>query len=298
MEQIIRSCVTIAMTKSSRHGAEADHKAVRHDGDEESVSAASRLSARLIYEVIRRDGEEELSRPFGSLVWSGVAAGILISLSVLGEAVLRNHLSDRPESFLIENLGYSLGFMVVILGRMQLFTENTITTVLPIVARRSFSSFCDMLRLWVIVLAANVVGAFLAAAFLAGTEALSADMRIVIDALSRHATGMGAWQSFIRGVPAGILVASIVWMMPSSQGNGFLIVLVFTWLIAAGDFTHVIAGAVEMWYLVVLGELSAYDAAFSFFLPVLAGNVVGGTLIFTMLAYGQVKNEVIKGTDE
>jgi len=285
------------MSKEFTPAENADHKAVRHDGDEASVSKASRLSARLIYEVVRRDGEEELARPFASLVWSGVAAGMLISLSVLGEAVLRNHLPDAPEAFLIENLGYSLGFIVVILGRMQLFTENTITTVLPVVARRSLSCLLSMLRLWAIVLAANVVGAMCAAAFMAWTEALSPEMRTIISDLSLHATGMGAWQSFVRGIPAGILVASIVWMMPSAQGNGFMIVLVFTWLIAAGDFTHVIAGSVEMGYLLLLGELALFDAIFAFFLPVLAGNVVGGTLIFTVLAYGQVKNEVSDGTD-
>ena len=272
--------------------------AVRHEEDEAFVTDATRLSARLIYEVIRRDGEEELARPASSLIWSGLAAGILISLSVLAEAVFRNNLSDRPEAYLIENLGYAFGFMVVIMGRMQLFTENTITTVMPVVARRNWACFASMLRLWGIVLAANVVGAFCAAAFMAGTDALSPEIRAIITDLSRHATGMGAWESFVRGVPAGILVASIVWMMPSSNGNGFLIVLAFTWLIAAGDFTHVIAGSVEMAYLIFLGELSGAAALFDFFLPVLAGNVVGGTLIFTMLAYGQVKAEVDEAAEE
>jgi len=285
----VYALMDIKNTRTRRHTATAAH---HHDEDEASVIRASRLSARLIYEVIRRDGEEELARPFASLVWSGIAAGILISLSVLGEAVFRLNLSDRPEAFLIENIGYSLGFMVVILGRMQLFTENTITTVLPVVAEWSMSCLASMMRLWGIVLTANVVGALCAAAFIALTDAFSADMRAVIFDLSQHATGMGARESFVRGIPAGILVAAIVWMMPSASGNAFLIVLAFTWLIAAGDFTHVIAGSVEMGYLLLLGELGMRAAVFEFFLPVLAGNIVGGTLIFTMLAYGQVKNEV------
>jgi len=275
-------------------GEQADSR-TRQAAEEQSVVNATRLSARLIYEVIRRDGEDELERPVVSLIWSGLAAGLLISLSVLGEAILRTHLPDVPSAFLIENLGYSLGFLVVILGRMQLFTENTITTVLPVVARRTAACFWRMGRLWAIVLLANVVGALIAAAFLAGTEVLSPEMRQSVHALSQHAVGMGAGQSFVRAIPAGVLVAGIVWMMPSAQSNAFAIILAFTWLIAAGDFTHIIAGSVEMGYLLWLGDLAMAPALFQFFLPVLAGNIIGGTAIFTLLAWGQVKNEVVHG---
>lgn len=268
----------------------------RHEKDEASVSNATRLSARLIYEVIRRDGEEELERPSASLAWSGVAAGILISFSVLGEAVFRTYLPEMRHGFLIENLGYSLGFLVVIMGRMQLFTENTITTVLPVMQRKTLRCLLSMFRLWIIVLAANILGAFIAAWFMSLEDAFSPEMRMAFRELSEHAVGMGAAQSFIRGIPAGVLVASIVWMMPSSAGGGFFVILGFTWLIAAGDFTHIIAGSVEMAYLVWIGGVGAGAAVFDFFLPVLAGNIVGGTAIFTMLAWGQVMNEVDHGT--
>jgi formate/nitrite transporter FocA (FNT family) len=273
----------------------SDQSNTTGESEENSVADATRLSAKLIYEVIRRDGEEELDRPFVSLIWSGLAAGLLISLSVLGEAILRTHLPDTSSSFLIENFGYSLGFMVVILGRMQLFTENTITTVLPVVARRTVACTVSMLRLWGIVLAANVTGAMLAAFFMTMPGAFSPEVKTAIGDLSQHAVGMGAWQSFIRAIPAGVLVASIVWMMPSSGGNEFLVILAFTWTIAAGDFTHIIAGSVEMGYLLLSGDLGMIDAAFGFFLPVLIGNIVGGTAIFTLLAWGQVKNEVEHG---
>jgi formate-nitrite transporter family protein len=267
-------------------------RAIRHEAEEESITEATRLSARLIYEVIRRDGEEELERPVVSLLWSGFAAGILISFSVIGEAILRLSLPPASWSFLIENFGYSFGFLVVIFGRMQLFTENTITTVLPLVARPTPALFLNVARLWGVVLAANVVGALFAAAFLVFTDAMSGELRTVVEELSRHAVGMGATESFARAIPAGVLVAAIVWMMPSAEGNAFLIILAFTWLIAAGDFTHIIAGSVEMGYLLWVGALGAGEAAFGFFLPVLAGNVIGGTAIFSLLAWAQVSREM------
>lgn len=266
--------------------------------EEEAVEEASKLAVTTVYEVIRRDGEEELERSNASLFWSGLSAGIMISFSVLGEAIFRTYLPQVPSSYLIENLGYSLGFVVVIAGRMQLFTENTITTVLPLLHTRSPAIAQRTLVLWSLVLMANVVGAFCVAAFYAYGGALGDDILAAFRDLSLHATGMGAGESFARAIPAGVIVAAIVWMLPQAKASGLWIVVIFTWLIAAGDFTHIVAGSVEMAYLVVLGELGAWPAIFGFFLPVLAGNVLGGTAIFTMLAWGQVKVEVERRKEE
>ena len=136
----------------------------------------------------------------------------------------------------------------------------------------------------------------IAAAFLGLTQVLDTEMRDIVTDLSEHATGMGPNQGFVRAIPAGVLVAAIVWMMASAQGNAFFIVVTFTWLIAAGDFTHVIAGSVEMGYLLVTGGMHLEAAIFDFFLPVLAGNVIGGTAIFSLLAWGQVRSEVEHGS--
>ncbi|MEO0861195.1 MAG: formate/nitrite transporter family protein [Pseudomonadota bacterium] len=260
--------------------------------DEHAVQNAAPLSSKMIYEVVRRDGEEELARPMNSLIWSGIAAGLLISFSVIGEAVLRNSLPDVPWRYLVENLGYSFGFLLVILGRMQLFTENTITTILPLMADQRGRQFMCVLRLWGVVLTANIIGAAIAAAFMAHSGAFAPDLTAIIADLSRHATGFPPGEAFVRGIPAGILVASIVWMLPRQTGSDVLLIILFTWLIAAGDFTHIIAGSVEMWFLLLQGELGVGRALVNFFIPVLAGNVIGGTAVFTLLAWGQVKAEV------
>jgi formate/nitrite transporter FocA (FNT family) len=264
----------------------------RDQKEQESIEDAATLSPIMIYEVIRRDGEEELSRPVPSLIWSGIAAGLMISFSVLGEAILRTYLPNTPSSFLIENLGYSLGFLLVITGRMQLFTENTITTVLPGMSSPSLPMMSRIARLWGVVLTANVVGAFLAALLIVHTPAIPGNVLPAVLSLSEHAMGMPAWDSFWRAIPAGILVAAIVWMLPQAEEASFFVILVFTWLIAAGDFAHVVAGSVEMAVLVVSGSLGFSGAVFGFFLPVLLGNVVGGTGIFALLAWGQVKEQM------
>lgn len=265
--------------------------------DEEIIVQAESMASKHIFEVIRREGEEELERPNASLFWSGVAAGLMISLSVLGEAIFRTYLPNTQWSYLVENLGYCLGFLVVILGRMQLFTENTITTVLPVMNNPVWLMFRRLVTLWTIVLVANVVGAFIVASAFAYGSFIPEELRPAITELSKHATGFGSSEGFQRAIPAGILVAAIVWMLPESDGFGFFVILTFTWLIAAGDFTHIVAGSVEMAYLMVQGLLPMADAVFGFFLPVLAGNVLGGTAIFALLAFGQVRRELPK-TDQ
>ncbi len=262
------------------------------DVEEDAVDEAGKLAPRLIYEVIRRDGEEEMARPFSALFWSGVAAGIMISLSVLGESIFRTYLPDTQWRYLVENLGYSLGFVVVILGRMQLFTENTITTVLPVMAAPNHENWTCAARLWGVVLVANVVGAFAVAGVFALTSAIPDELRPALNDLSQHATGFVPMEGFMRAIPAGVLVAAIVWMLPQAEGSEIWVIIAFTWLIAAGDFTHVVAGSVEMAYLAWQGDIGLTRAIFGFFLPVLAGNVVGGTVIFALLAHSQVREEL------
>ncbi|WP_400083823.1 formate/nitrite transporter family protein [Yoonia sp. R78084] len=266
--------------------------------EKKTIEDATSLAPRLIYEVIRREGEEELQRPAKSLIWSGIAAGLMISFSVLGEAILRTYLPDMPSRHLIENLGYSFGFLLVILGRLQLFTENTITTVFPLVAKPTLHMLTSVLKLWGIVLAANVVGALAAASLFAFTPAIPSDLLPAIAALSEHALGYDPATAFMRAIPAGILVAALVWMIPQSTHSVFWLIVAITWLIAAGDFAHIVAGSVEMWFLLVTGATTAGDAVLAFFLPVLAGNIVGGTLVFTMLAWGQVQEEIDENPKE
>ncbi len=260
--------------------------------EREAVEEAGALSARLVYAVVAHEGREELARPTASLIWSGVAAGICISFSVLGEAILRSGLPDAKWVPLVESLGYTLGFLIVIMGRMQLFTENTITTVLPLLAKPTARSFWAVARLWGIVLAANIVGAFIAAAFMAWSPAFDPTMRDTIQGIAEHATGAGPLTSLIKGIPAGLLVAALVWMLGAGEHNHVIIIMIMTWLIAAGDFTHIIAGSVEMAYLILTGHLGASGAILGFFVPVLAGNIFGGTAVFALLAWGQVKEEV------
>lgn len=256
-----------------------------------------RLSPHLLFEIIRRDGEEELSRPARALLFSGFIAGILISFSFLFKAVLTIYLPDKPWSNLITSIGYTTGFIVVILGRLQLFTENTITTMIPLFKDFSKVKFLRVMRLWGLVLLANLIGTFLAAIFLSTPIFVTSELAAALHGMASHVVAMTPIENIIKGIPAGILIAAIVWMMPLSRSFSFFLILFFTYFISLGNFAHVVVGSGELAYEVINGGASLYDYFVRFLIPTGFGNILGGTLVFTLLIYAQVCEELKDGTE-
>lgn len=256
------------------------------------IEEGSRLRAPMIYEILRREGEEEMDRPAASLWWSGVAAGLSISFSLLAQAILQSHLPQAPWRPLIVGFGYCVGFLMVVLGRQQLFTENTITVVLPVVAAPTLPNFARLGRLWGIVLASNVAGTLFAAVFCSFTPVLSPELRGVMVDISRQLMGHGPIEMFFGAIASGFLIATMVWLIPSAEGAKFLVITLMTYLIAIGGFPHVVAGSFEAFMLVVNGQLGLWRMTTDFAAPTLLGNIVGGAALFTLISYAQVAQEV------
>lgn len=256
------------------------------------VEERLRLRVPVVYEIIREEGEEDLTRPLVSLWWSGVAAGLCISMSVVAQGLLQQSLPDTTWAQLIANFGYCIGFVIVVLGRLQLFTENTITAVLPLLAERSWHNFLLTARLWTVVLAANLLGTFIFAFAVIYVAIFPVDQTEAFLLVSRHFMEKGALEMFLHGIPAGFLIAAMVWMVPSAKGGEFWVVTAMTYLIALGDLSHVVAGSVEAFLLLVSGEIGVWQTVGRFLLPTFVGNVIGGTVLFTLLAYAQVKEEL------
>lgn len=256
------------------------------------VRERSQPRAPVIYEIIRRSGEEEMDRPAISLWWSGISAGLSISFSVVAQGLLRLHLPDEPWRVLVAGLGYSIGFLIVILSRQQLFTENTITVVLPVVADPTARNLARLGRIWGIVFAANLVGTLVSAALSTHTPIIPPDLLEAMRAIGRDMLDKPTITMFWRAIPAGFLIAATVWLLPSADAGRVPVILILTSLIAIGEFPHIIAGSVEALLLVLDGSVAVTTFLGHFLLPVLAGNVVGGTVLFGLLSYGQVMREI------
>jgi formate/nitrite transporter FocA (FNT family) len=246
----------------------------------------------VIYEVVRRLGEEEMARPATSLWWSGVAGGISISFSLLAQAILETSLPDTDWRVLVTSFGYSIGFLIVILGRQQLFTESTITVVLPVLKNVTRDNLWRMGRLWAIVLAANLAGTLFAALFCSFTPAVPDRLFDGMMTISRHLLDVGWWDMLFRGITSGFLMAALVWMIPTAEALKFHVIALMTWLIAVGGFTHIVAGSLEAWLLVLSGDWSFGWMLWEFMVPVLIGNMIGGTALFAMISYAQVMEEI------
>ncbi len=245
--------------------------------------------AAVVYEAIRREGEDELGRPTSALFFSGLAAGLSMGFSLVAEGLLRAMLPDTDWRPLVSKLGYSVGFVIVILGRQQLFTENTLTPVLPLLRRRNGVTLVHVARLWSVVLLSNLVGAFVFAWVIGSTNVFDPHIQAVFAALGHEALSpAGPGVMMLRGVFAGWLIALMVWLLPFAETGRVWVIIVLTYLIGIARFPHVIAGSVETLYLVATGATLVGTYAWRFLLPTLVGNVIGGLALVTAINHAQV----------
>ncbi|MDX2150784.1 MAG: formate/nitrite transporter family protein [Bryobacteraceae bacterium] len=256
--------------------------------ERDQVRERSDVSAGGLHAIVRRLGEEELERKAMALAFSAVAAGMTIGFSLVAQAVLQAHLPETQWKPLVVRLGYPVGFLLVILGKQQLFTENTLTPVLPVLTHRTATVFQKLLRLWGIVLAGNLVGAHLMAWLLAVTPAMGPSYKAAMSELSLEMLGVDPWTALVRGVFAGWLIAMVAWLRPSAPREQIPLIAVLTYLVAAGEFTHVVAGAVEALYPVMTGEAPYLPVMAGWIAPTLAGNVLGGVTFVAALNHAQV----------
>jgi formate/nitrite transporter FocA (FNT family) len=265
--------------------------------EKQQVREGVRHRPAVVYEIIRVQGEIELRRPVSALWWSGVAAGISIGFSFLTEAAIAAHLPAGGSSEVIAKLGYAVGFLIVILGHQQLFTENVLTAVLPIMARKQLHWVLRMVRLWGIVLAANIVGCLIFAMAMAFLPIVPVDVATAMSDIVGRVMANTPGEMFAKGIGAGWIIAALVWILSSTEHVEFLIITLLTYLIALFGFTHIVAGSAEAIYGVLTGTTTLENAVFRFFMPTLAGNVFGGTVLFSVLSYAQVREEIYADPD-
>ena len=155
----------------------------------------------------------------------------------------------------------------------------------------NMENLMKLFRLWAIVLSANFVGTFIAALFLWLPAFAQPGITEALSELSAHIMSVGAIDNIYRGIPAGILIAAIVWMIPMSRGFSFSPSLTFTYFISIGGFSHVVVGSCEAAYDVLVGNSSVADYFFKFLIPTGLGNILGGTGVFHTSCVGAGKKQ-------
>lgn len=260
----------------------------KQETEQDEIEQRSSPSGRIVYKTILKEGEDELERSTSALFWSGLAAGMSMGFSLITEGLLHAYLPDTHWRPLVAKFGYSIGFLIVILGRQQLFTENTLTPILPLLQRKDAATALNVLRLWGIVLLANLLGALAVAMVLAMTNAFEPQIQNAFAEIGRNAMEHSFGIILLRGVFAGWLIALMVWLLPFAESARVWVIIFVTYVVGLGQFSHIIAGSVEVFTLAVRGEKLWLSVIGGFLLPTLIGNIIGGITLVAALNHAQV----------
>ena len=262
--------------------------------EEHDVTKNQPPRAAVLHEIIRLQGDQELERSIAALFWSALAAGLTMGLSLMAMGLLNSRLPDGEAFKVIASFGYCAGFLAVILSRQQLFTENTLTAVLPIMSKPTLNNFGRLLRLWGVVLVGNLMGTLLVAYVMLHLPIFDTPTDKAFLEIGRKVMENDASQMFAKGIVSGWMIATMVWMIPSMESAKMWIIILITYLMALGDFTHIVVGTAEVSYLVFAGELPWKDFWLIFAGPTLAGSIIGGSFIFALISHAQVRSDTKK----
>lgn len=250
----------------------------------ESSVLRDRFTSEEIFERVIVDADEEISRSYRELFFSGLAAGFAITLTVLLYASMTHAADGVP---LVGALLYPIGFIYIILGNYQLYTENTLPPVALVIER--MASVPAMLGMWSIVLLGNVIGGALGATALAYGGVFSPDVAQTATEIGMRGIETEWTALFFKAAFAGLIVAGVVWLDFSVKNATarFLLVYMAFLAIPLGNLFHVVVASTEVVYLVLVGQVGLVYGAYNFALPVLLGNTFGGVLLVTIVNYFQ-----------
>jgi formate-nitrite transporter family protein len=256
--------------------------------DTDEAEERSSPSGKIVYQAILKEGEEELDRSTAALFWSGLAAGLSMGFSMVAEGLLRHYLPDADWRPLVAKLGYSVGFLIVILGRQQLFTENTLTPILPLMQRKPNAGAGNVLRLWIVVLVANLLGGLAFALAITHADVFDPNIRDTLVEIGTDALRNGPATVALRAVFAGWLIALMVWLLPFAESARVWVIIIVTYVVGLGEFPHIIAGSIETFAAAAAGEAGWGDVLLRYVLPTLLGNIAGGVTLVALLNHAQV----------
>jgi formate/nitrite transporter FocA (FNT family) len=208
--------------------------------------------------------------------------------SLIAEGLLASRLPDAHWTPLVSKFGYSVGFFVVILGRQQLFTENTLTPILPLLREKTLSRFANVMRLWVVVLFANLLGCLIVAWAANAEAAFGPEVQFQFTKIGRQAMEGSFIAHLLRAIFAGWLIALMVWLLPFAENARLWVIIILSYLIGIGHFGHIVAGAVQTFFVAIAGKASWGAVVGEYLIPTFVGNVIGGIALVAAINHAQV----------
>nr|WP_267640141.1 formate/nitrite transporter family protein [Haloarchaeobius amylolyticus] len=261
----------------SSHGAPAVGSAIE-----------DRFETHEVFQRIIVAADEEATTSTRELFFSGLAAGFAITVTYLLYASLTAATGKDP---ILSALLYPLGFIYIVLGGYQLYTENTLPPVVLVLER--LASVPRLLRIWGVVLLGNFAGGTVGGVVLALTGVLSPEAAAAATDIALKGVETPFWSLFFKACFAGLIVAGVVWLDYSVRDSISRLILVYIAFLAIpfGNLFHVVVSFTEVVYLVAAGQASLVGPLTGFVFPVLLGNTAGGVLLVTVVNYFQTTAE-------
>lgn len=248
------------------------------------------------------EAELELRRPPMGLFISGLLAGICIGVAVLLIAVVMKFDGPGASSLTVElclALAYAVGFVVVILGRMDLFTEYTTMAILPVLHSRA--SLGQLARLWALVYLGNLLGAAVISVLLAViVPALGVSDAAILGRLAQDLIHPSWWIVLLSALLAGWLMGLLSWLVTASREtiSQLVHILLVTGAIGFAHLHHSITGSVEVLTGLFAGEPVTWMDFGYFLLWATVGNAVGGIVFALMIHHSTLLSSSGRGAGE
>jgi formate/nitrite transporter FocA (FNT family) len=261
-----------------------------NEEQQNSGQSSNRRSGSEIFAAAVKNARDELERSSRALAFSGLAGGLTMGLTGLSVAAVRATIGKGGWADMASFLFYPIGFIAVIIGRGQLFTENTLYPVILVLDERKRRDLINTARLWAVVFFSNVAGAAAFAALAVLTGALRPGIVAALVDLGKESVRQPSAHVFWSGLIGGWLIALVAWMVTASHWT--IGQLAMTWLltfvVGIAHLAHCIATSGEILSAVLHGD-AAFGAYTHWLLVATLGNIVGGVVIVSLLNYGQVK---------
>lgn len=272
------------MKEKEQKQEEHQKKLERKSNKVKSENKYSDILSRVIH-----DGEEMFKIKNKAMFLSGIIAGLEIGFSYFMVCTLYNLLEDSVEpNTLIRLFGfvYPVGFILVILGKSALFTEQTSLLALPVLNGQR--SVLEMARIWGLVISGNIIGGILFVFFI-GTLAPNLDLFTTetMATVGTHILDQKTWVLFLSAVAAGWLMGLLTWLLNSTMNSLTRIYIIFmiTGVIGFGGFHHSIVGNIEAFGAFLHSTSVSFWDYLLFLLIALIGNGVGGAIVVGLFKY-------------
>jgi formate-nitrite transporter family protein len=264
---------------------------------------APKKSSGRIFQQEVREGRQALNREGSRLFVSGFSAGLEVGLSLLLIAIVRSAGEGVVNPLTLDLLTgtvYSFGFIVVILGRSELFTEQTTLAVLPLLAGKT--TFGKVARLWSVVYISNLLGAAACAVMVVklGPSMKELDPKVfgqIATEVVRHPGGT----LILSGILAGWLMGLLSWAVAAGRDTISQVVLIwiFTSVIGITHAHHAVMGTTEVVAGIYTGA-NTWGQFGHFLLFTTLGNAIGGAVFVALLKFGHARPETghEKSTEE